>query len=518
MKFWVLVLHVVDLTRSGCFIWAASAAFLAGSAALLLKVLDTEILERPFLVNNNPDPVVFNVFIVFCSLVATFRTSHAVMRFTEAAATMHKLSACSYNTASTLVAFCRVSPKNTEVMHFKETLVRLISLMNALILNELEHGKDCVELNGNHVFEVLGWDDLSDEIQFGVMNSAYKVEFAFQCIQQLMVDGMENHVLSVPPPILTRSFQELGAGLLNYHEAKKFSHVPLPFAYRLVTFTILLAEALFMPFILAQYTQGRISSFGCTACGTFLLWFLNGVAESLDNPFKKASITLNTGEVQAELNGQLKELWRQSHSPTPALNPAWHSAHDLGNRASCGVITMEEARKSYVAPKGEGKLWGHVVSVASNFTVQESVRYTRGSQSSMQSVPESIAESYKRHSQTSGQSHRQSLDSGQASQIDPEGRSRGSGTWNSEESSREQLDRRGESEEDSKTEAASRPPGRLVVKRPQQAGQGQAVAGQGRLSQESRPDRPDRHPMFMDPSASMETHCAVSMETHNATV
>merc|ERR550525_1509774 len=113
------------------------------------------------------------------------------------------------------------------------------------------------------------------------MTSACKVEFAFQSVQQLIVDALNARALTIAPPILTRSFQELGAGLLIFHEAKKLSCVPLPYAYRLFTSIILACEAIYAPFVLAHSTKGIISAFFYTFIGTYLLWFLNAVADSL---------------------------------------------------------------------------------------------------------------------------------------------------------------------------------------------------------------------------------------------
>merc|ERR1740123_17591 len=161
---------------------------------------------------------------------------------------------------------------------------------------------------------------MAASVQDGLVKSRCKVEYTFECVQQLVVDMMHNGVLPVPAPILNNSFLELGQTMLLYHEAKKLSHVPFPLAYRQITLLILLAEALFVPFMLAMLTKGVASSFGYTFVATFLLWFLNGVADSLDNPFRKMSSALNTAAVQSRLNDQLEDLKQHAWAPTPSLN------------------------------------------------------------------------------------------------------------------------------------------------------------------------------------------------------
>ena len=46
-----------------------------------------------------------------------------------------------------------------------------------------------------------------------------KPEVVFLWVQSLCVDAIKQGVLDIPAPLLTRSFQDLGTGMLNYHEA-----------------------------------------------------------------------------------------------------------------------------------------------------------------------------------------------------------------------------------------------------------------------------------------------------------
>merc|ERR1719433_1076588 len=171
-----------------------------------------------------------------------------------------------------------------------------------------------------------------------------KVEQLFQMIHQLVVDSMKTGVMSIPPPILTRSFQEMGSGLLIYHEAKKLSCVPLPRAYRLITRLIQVSQAVYTPFMLAVHAKGIYAAFFFTFCVTFLMWFLNGVADTLDNPFRKEARTLDPSGVQSELNLMLQELLLQIGQPTPAMSTAWRQKRgssveeDIGKLESMAAL------------------------------------------------------------------------------------------------------------------------------------------------------------------------------------
>lgn len=306
--------QLFQLFCSTTFLRAFSAATCAGVVSAALRYMDQD-LGYEFLEDYLPDPVVFNVFIVFVGLVGAFRTSHALERYTEAASLLHTLAACWYDVASTLIAFCRTSQAPQEdVEAFQDTLVRLISLLSALCFESLESKGDRED---GHRFEAMGWADLGDEFQMNLTQVHCKVEHVFQALHQLVVDSMKNEVLNIAPPILTRSFQELGSGLLIYHEAKKLACVPLPFAYRFVTTIIVVSQACYTAFMLAMFTKGSMSAFFYTFVGTFLLWLLNGVADNLDNPFKKESSSLNPPAVQSELNLQLYELGLQARQASP---------------------------------------------------------------------------------------------------------------------------------------------------------------------------------------------------------
>lgn len=115
---------------------------------------------------------------------------------------------------------------------FQQVLVRLISLLNALCLESLQQGQRVDDIGKGFRFEVMGAVQLDEETQEDILNSADKIQCVFQVIHNLIVDAHKSGVLSIAPPILARSFQELGAGLLAYNEAKKLSYAPLPLAYK----------------------------------------------------------------------------------------------------------------------------------------------------------------------------------------------------------------------------------------------------------------------------------------------
>lgn len=311
--------NIWGLLSSAAFLISLFAGLMSGCFAVGLMYADAN--DYISLDNYNPNTVVFNVFIVFASLMAAARTSHALVRYIDAASLMHRQSSFWYDAAATLVAFSRNSTAPKEkVRAFQELSVRLFSLLCAFCLEGLSETDLTGDLTSAHEFNIIGWEDMAEWMQDNIMEATDKAEYVMQQIDHLIVDAVHSGVIQIAPPLLTRSFQEMGQALATYHEAKKFSRERLPYAYMIITRCILVTTALFVPFILAENTAGYTSAFLCTFGGTFMMWFMNGVAENLDNPFKKCSNNLDVPEVQQDFNRTLLQLLKSAEEPTPALS------------------------------------------------------------------------------------------------------------------------------------------------------------------------------------------------------
>lgn len=108
----------------------ALPGFLSAALHILNRRFDGQIADR-----WAPDPQVFSVFLTFAFLVVAFRTTNAINRYADAARYLHSLGAKWFDTASTLIAFCRVSEAPAgKIEMFQQVLVRLVSLLNALCL------------------------------------------------------------------------------------------------------------------------------------------------------------------------------------------------------------------------------------------------------------------------------------------------------------------------------------------------------------------------------------------------
>merc|ERR1712070_926944 len=105
------------------------------------------------------------------------------------------------------MAFSRATPpeKMTEVTEFQQKIIRLFSLLHALILAELEseskpEGQSYKKAN---TFALIDIEGLDSESLKAIGRSHHKVDLVFTWIQCLLVEAVNLKILMLPPPILT---------------------------------------------------------------------------------------------------------------------------------------------------------------------------------------------------------------------------------------------------------------------------------------------------------------------------
>jgi hypothetical protein len=133
-----------------------------------------------------------------------------------------------------------------------------------------------------------------------------RVELLFAWIQQLVSENIRTGVLNIPPPILSRAFQELANGMVAFHNAKKICEVPFPFPYAQVCDLILIAHWVLTPVVTSVWSTNLVWSAVLCFIQIFVLWSLNLTAIEIDNPFGKDPNDLPGQAMQREFNLQLR--------------------------------------------------------------------------------------------------------------------------------------------------------------------------------------------------------------------
>mmetsp|Transcript_45033 Transcript_45033/g.130282 ORF Transcript_45033/g.130282 Transcript_45033/m.130282 type:complete len:582 (-) Transcript_45033:149-1894(-) len=273
-------------------------------------------------------------FVFLVGFLVVFRTSQAYARFWDGCTSTHQMRAEWFDACSALVAFCKHSKAGEErVMEFQHTLIRLFSVLHAVALADIE---DTSSDDGCEVaafkYPMVDPAGLSAESLMAVKDSDAKVELVFMWIQQLIVEHIETGVLHIPPPILSRAFQEIANGMVAFHEAIKISTIPFPFPYAQTCECLLIMHWVVTPLVVAQWVStpwwGALFSF----ITVFIYWSLNAIATEIENPFGSDANDIDAEGMQAELNRHLLLLLEPQVATTPRLSQDLANAISLRDR------------------------------------------------------------------------------------------------------------------------------------------------------------------------------------------
>jgi len=263
----------------------------------------------------------FSNFTILISLFLAFRASHAYTRFWTGACSMFAISADFFDVASSLIAFSRNSNASPgKVSEFRHLVMRLFSMLHALILADLE-AEGCITGNEQafkyELIDVQGIDpeSLAELKQAGPR----QMDLVFQWLQSLIVEAHQSGVLVVPPPILSRAFQELNAGIMEYHRTLALAEVPFPLPYTAATQVVLVLHWLLTPIMACTWSVHALSSSILAFVIVFMLWSLNAIAQELENPFGSDLNDLDTMACHSELNARLKYLLHIAGQKAPKL-------------------------------------------------------------------------------------------------------------------------------------------------------------------------------------------------------
>lgn len=112
-----------------------------------------------------------------------------------------------------------------------------------------------------------------------------KVNMVCLWIIQGIVLEVREKTLDVPPPITTRVFQELSAGMLGFSQANKFATVPFPFPFAQMVAALLLCLYVLIPFYVDVFTQNVFVTPIISFFVPLLYNGLNILAIELEEPF-----------------------------------------------------------------------------------------------------------------------------------------------------------------------------------------------------------------------------------------
>lgn len=296
----------------------------AAASAMLKTAIDngyaTSLESADSIITNS---AAWSGFSFFVGFLVVFRTSESYKRFWEGCTSTHQMRAEWFDACAALIAFCKISQASpARVLEFQNKVVRLFSMLHALALADVEDSGDQLDKIAAFNYELVDVGGIDEESLATLRDSACKVELIYQWIQQIIVEEVHSGLLNIPPPILSRSFQELANGMVAFHEAIKISFIPFPFPYAQTCDILLSLHFVVIPFVVSQWTATPLFAALFAFIQVLTLWSLNFIAVEIENPFGADDNDIDCRSMQLELNEQLQMLIRPSTIRSPQLSPA----------------------------------------------------------------------------------------------------------------------------------------------------------------------------------------------------
>mmetsp|Transcript_56517 Transcript_56517/g.127505 ORF Transcript_56517/g.127505 Transcript_56517/m.127505 type:complete len:478 (-) Transcript_56517:115-1548(-) len=255
------------------------------------------------------------------TILLGFRTRQALSRFWEGTGLLHQMRGEWFDSVSCCVTFSRgaLPDKPEEVSDFRHTIVRLMSLCHGSALEEIA-SSDSGRIPTIDVFglDLLTLKHLRECKEVHLFN---RVEVILHLIQTLITHALDDQVLKIPPPILSRAYQTLSRGFVNLLNAKKITDTRFPFPYAQLISMLLMLHMVLTPIMIAQLIQHKAWAAIFTFVPIFGMFSLNFVASELENPFGNDDNDLPLAHFQNEMNTSLLMLLHDKTDHIAGIGP-----------------------------------------------------------------------------------------------------------------------------------------------------------------------------------------------------
>ncbi|CAK0842228.1 unnamed protein product [Prorocentrum cordatum] len=297
-----------------CLFALPSATF----AVVLKTWFDSTDLDATKKIGFTATP--YTSFTAMLAFLIIFRTQQAYSRFCTGGALVRSMTCLWCDAACSFVTFTRTSKiDSNEVGRFRELVVRLFSLMNALALAKLSDtdGDDGTAFLMK--LKVIDPGSLEPSVIRTVNDTELKVEAVYNMLMALLAEADQAGLMRVAPPVFARALNEMHVGCLKYDDAHNLRFLLFPFPYAQVTVWMMFIHMMATPFMAANVCLGRIQAFCICFLLTFVFWALHEVSVELENPFGNDANDLDMQGYQDFCNKRLLLLLHQTNDKAPDL-------------------------------------------------------------------------------------------------------------------------------------------------------------------------------------------------------
>jgi len=300
------------------FVYPAIIATATGVSALVIKYLSEEGVWLQSLEDHHAvlrNGTIWSGVTSLVGFLIVFRVSQGYNRFWSGITAAHLFSAEWIESCSSLISMSRMSKKSeSDQKQYRHLLVRLYSLLHASAMYDLIDGSG-VE------FPMMVLDSGSlDPNTVKAFESAYDRTFLVShWIHNLITDGIADGTISAPPPLVSRVFQELGGGMVKYHDAMKAKDVKFPTVYALICVLILVVVNIILPWIIASWVRHWWLAALFAFVVSFAFWSLMFMAMALEKPFNSKRFWTDANRLQAHTNSRLVQIVALCSGHMPSL-------------------------------------------------------------------------------------------------------------------------------------------------------------------------------------------------------
>lgn len=165
------------------------------------------------------------------------------------------------------------------------------------------------------------------------------------------INAMAN-LCGIPPPILSRCYQELSNGMAGFNQTTKMADIPFPFPFTQLLIVVLWTYTFIIPMYVAVFTKGFTMTPLLTFGITLAMWSLCDISIELENPFTDGPNQLPVIDMHERFVemlrtvAQLRRHRRKRKVPPPEHPKEPAAALDVN---SCGIELVEKLQKEEVS-------------------------------------------------------------------------------------------------------------------------------------------------------------------------
>lgn len=337
-------------------------------------------------------PYPHQITTIFVGFMMVFRVQLSYGRYWEGITTLVDMSTKWYDAAVQVCAFDELATGEAERAGpgFRAHAVHLFSLMSACGLLELKHENLSVftqprrgdgrrawvksrmlrrvlglaplppDFGGRDAVEVLG-GFLDDELEHLARHEPNFVDCVMARLVRLISVRLKDGGLNMPPPIVSRIYQELSNGSLGFHQAHKIARVPFPFPYAQLLSIMKIYFIVTVPLAVVCFTSDAAFAIFMSAFTSLIFSCLNEVALELEDPFGNDANDLPLQEMHSSFNHALEHLLHIQPPESDSVKGAELMTLQSGIRTvsrmqkrGAGEVAAQLARAAAGAASAEG--------------------------------------------------------------------------------------------------------------------------------------------------------------------